>query len=78
MLETTSTTWGYRKNKGARILSKARKNIRTPRTALVEDGLLLCPKCRRLLGKAYLGGSATKIEVVCDSKECHFPVRFEV
>ena len=59
-------------------MSKARKNIRTPRTALVEDGLLLCPKCRRLLGKAYLGATAQQIELWCKSKECHFPVMVKI
>lgn len=57
---------------------QAQKNSRVIHTALVEDGMIRCPKCRALLGKAYLGASAQQIELWCKSKECHFPVMVKI
>lgn len=40
--------------------------------------MIRCPKCRALLGKAYLGATAQQIELWCKSKECHFPVMVKI
>lgn len=54
------------------------KNSRVSRRALVENGMIRCPKCGSLLGKVYYGGAARNIELFCGKKHCHFPVMVEV
>lgn len=56
----------------------SRKNSKPLRKALVIDGMIRCPDCGALLGKAYYGANATGIELWCDGKNCHKPVRVEL
>lgn len=56
----------------------SKKNSKAPRRALVENGMIRCPKCGGLLGKVYYGGAARNIELYCGKKHCHFPVLVEV
>lgn len=56
----------------------SRKNIRPLRKAVVENGMIRCPDCGALLGKAYYGAMATGIELWCDSKGCHKPVNVDL
>lgn len=69
---------GVAEIQGVGVFNEPRKNSRTPRKALIEGGAIRCPKCRKKLGAAYLGAHADGIEVICPSKNCHFPVRIEI
>ena len=54
------------------------KNGRIPERARIDHGQLLCPRCGRLLAKAYYGAEARGIELWCGGKGCQFPVLVEL
>ena len=59
-------------------MSKQAKNKKVPLTALVEHGRVICPKCGRLLAKAYYGAEAKGLELWCSGKGCCIPVLVEL
>lgn len=55
-------------------MSRSQKNNKRPAEAVIENGQILCPRCHALLGKAYLGASASGIELWCRGRDCRMPV----
>lgn len=59
-------------------MSKVAKNKKTPVTAQVENGWVLCPRCGRRLARAYYGAEAKGLELWCSGKGCCIPVLVEL
>ena len=69
---------GYPEKQGVLCLSNRRKKSKSPQKAIIENGLILCPKCGALLGKAYYDASCKNIELWCRGKDCRMPVYVEL
>ena len=69
---------GYPEKQGVLCLSNRRKKNKSPQKAIIENGLILCPKCGALLGKAYYDASCKNIELWCRGKDCRMPVYVEL
>lgn len=59
-------------------MSRSSKNKKVPDKALVEHGRVICPRCGRLLAKAYYGAEAKGLELWCNGKGCNIPVLVEL
>ncbi len=56
----------------------ARKNYKPSAEALVEDGWIMCPKCRAKLGRAEYGAVGKGIVLYCRGRDCKMPVRVKL
>lgn len=54
------------------------KNYKPAVEALVEDGWIMCPRCRAKLGRAEYGAVGKGIVLYCRGKECRMPVRIKL
>lgn len=59
-------------------MSNREKTGRAPARAAVRQGDILCPRCGRLLAKAYTGAQAHGLELWCGGKGCKMPVLVEL
>ena len=59
-------------------MSRSAKNKKLPDKALVDYGMVLCPRCGRLLAKAYYGAEVKGLELWCRGKGCNIPVLVEL
>lgn len=70
---------GGRRKQGVGSLEKAaRKNYKPSAEALVEDGWIMCPKCRAKLGRAEYGAVGKGIVLYCRGRDCKMPVRVKL
>lgn len=67
--------WGRRKQGVGSLEKAARKNYKPSAEALVEDGWIMCPKCRAKLGRAEYGAVGKGIVLYCRGRDCKMPVR---
>lgn len=51
-------------------------SVKRPYRAYIVSGQLQCPRCGKVLAKAYYGAFAGGIELKCG--KCHIPVMLEV
>lgn len=59
-------------------MSSTEKNSNFPARARIQQGHVLCPRCGRLLAKAYSGAEARGLELWCGGKGCKMPVLVEL
>ena len=76
--KTTSSKQGVQEKQGGMNLSRSAKNKKLPDKALVDHGMVLCPRCGRLLAKAYYGAEVKGLELWCRGKGCNIPVLVEL
>lgn len=70
--------WGRRKQGVGSLEKAARKNYKPSAEALVEDGWIMCPKCRAKLGRAEYGAVGKGIVLYCRGRDCKMPVRVKL
>lgn len=76
--ELPETGWGRRKQGVGSLEKAARKNYKPSAEALVEDGWIMCPKCRAKLGRAEYGAVGKGIVLYCRGRDCKMPVRVKL